>query len=240
MWPMTEQALPRPSRLPWLLPAILFVVLMAALAAIVLLARDAGKSEAPPKLDAFVPPAPMPYRAYDVERAVDGKLTLTSGAGQNTQSSDIQLTPDVRVWLLEPVQASALKAPLVANVITIPNEVRNYTIKMLAFAPVPADANFTGDFIPLADGFAGYETSRDAKERVSASVIMESFDGRNGVTRTSTGPGTLYVDEGASVRLLRRGTPADIEPGDRLAFHTDADGNPDPSRGVLVLTGGAR
>ena len=237
---MTDQALPRPSRLPWILPAALFVVLMAALAAIVLLARDAGKSEEPAELDAFVPPPPLAYRAYDVERAVDGQLTLTTGAGQNTQSSDIQLSTDVRVWLLEPVEPSGLQAPLLANVITIPNEVRNYTIKLLAFAPLPPDANFTGDFIPLADGFAGYETSRDAKERVAASVIVDSFDGRNGVTRTSTGPGTLYVDEGASVRLLRRGTPAEIAPGDRLAFHTDRDGNPDLARGVLVLTGGAR
>ncbi len=237
---MTQEVLPRNSRLPWLLPAIIFVVLMGVLVAVLIFARDAGKSGAPPAVGDFQPPPALPYRAYDVERAENGRLTLTSGQGQNVESSEVQVPADTRVWLLEPVEADALRPPLVANVISIPNEVRNYTIRLLAFAAAPADATFDGDFIPLADGFGGAETSRDARERVSVSVLVESFDGRNGVTRTSTGPGTLYVDPEAPVRLVRQGAVADVQPGDRVAFHLDAQGNPDPARGLLVLTGGAR
>jgi hypothetical protein len=34
------------------------------------------------------------------------------------------------------------------------------------------------------------------------SAVLKSFDGRNGVTRTANGPGTIFVDEGAPIRLL--------------------------------------
>jgi hypothetical protein len=60
------------------------------------------------------------------------------------------------------------------------------------------------------------------------------------VTRTANGPGTLFVDEGAPIRLLGAGQPSEVQPGDRIAVHAGADGKPDVSQGVLVLTGGAR
>ena len=234
---MTEQVLPQPSRVPWwLLPASLFVLLMVALTAVVVLARDAGKSEAPPPVGEFQRPPDLPYRAYDVERVDGGKLALTSGPAQDRTTTEIDVS-GARVWLLEPAEAADLRAPLVVNVVAIWNEVRNYTIRVMAFAPVSGQTNFEGDFIPLADGFGGHEAAQDQKERVVVSAVLESFDGRNGVTRTATGPGTLFVDDGAPVRLLRSGTAAEIRPGDRVAIHLDSSGQPDLARGVLVLTG---
>jgi hypothetical protein len=236
---MTESALPRPARVPWLIPAVIFVVTLAALGGVILLAREAGKSDVPPQPAAFQPPSPLGYKAYDVERSDGGKLRLTRGSGQQAVSIDLQLDASTHIGLLQPVTPADLKPPLMVNVIAIPNEVRNYAIRLLAFAPVPERFDFDGPFIPLADGFAGYEPSRDASERSVVSAILESFDGRNGVTRTSTGPGTIYIDPTAPVRMLKPGAPNDIKPGDRVAVHTDARDNPDPARGVLVLMAGA-
>lgn len=237
---MTEQALPPPARFPWLAPALIFTFVLAALVGVVLFAREAGEPDQPPQPGAFELPPGLPYAAFDVERAESGKLTLTSGNAREATTRDLELGAATRVWLLAPATPAELVPPMVVNVISIPNEVRNYTIKLIAAAPAPANVGFEGTFIPLADGFAGHEASRDAKERPVVSAILESFDGRKGVTKTAAGPGTLYVDPGAPIRVLRQGTAGDIQPGDRVALHLDSSGQPDPSRGVLVLTGGAR
>ena len=238
--PMTESALPRPSKFPWLVPAAIFLVVLAALIAVLLFAREASKSEAPPEPGAFVPPVALDYVAYNVERADGGTLKVTSGTSRESVSLDLTLPADTRVWMFEPATPADLKPPLVVNVIAIQNEVRNYTIRLMAFAPPQGDVAVDGQPIALADGFFGYETSLDPKERAVVSALLESFDGRSGVTKTSTGPGTLFVDESASIRLLRAGTTSEIQPGDRIAIHPGADGTPDVSRGVLVLTGGAK
>lgn len=237
---MTESAPPRPSRFPWLLPAAIFVMVLGALIAVVVLAREAGKSDAPPQPESFVPPSGLPYTAYDVERSEAGKLKVTSGTAREAVSIELAIPAGTRVWLLEPATAADLKPPLVANVIAVQNEVRNYTIRLMAFAPPQGDVSFDGAPLTLADGFLGHETSRDPRERTVASALLKSFDGRNGVTQTSTGPGTLYVDAEAPVGLLRGGQPQDIQPGDRIAVRPGPDGKPDVSQGVFVLTGGAR
>ena len=237
---MTESVLPRPSRFPWLLPAGIFAVVLAILIAVVLFARESAKSEAPPQPPAFSAPASLPYIAYDVERSEGGRLQVSTGNARDVTSSELVLAPGTSVWLFDVATAADLQPPLLVNVIAIPNEVRNYTIKTMAFAPPQGTVTFEEPFLALADGFFGHETSRDQKERVVASSLLETFDGRNGVTKTSTGPGTLYVDEGAPIRLLRTGEPTEIEPGDRIALHPDANGNPDPAQGVFVLVGGAR
>lgn len=237
---MTEQVYVPPSRRPWwLAPVAVFVALMTALGGVVLLARDAGRSEAPPAIGAFQQPQGLAYRAYDVERADAEKLTLTSGPAQDRKTIDLEVS-GARVWFLEPADASGIQPPMVVNVVAIQNEVRNYTIRLMAFAPLTISPDVSADFIPLADEFGGFETSQDPRERVVVSAVLESFDGRTGVTRTSTGPGTLFIDPGAPVRVLRSGNGAEIKPGDRVAIHLDSAGQPDPSRGVLVLTGGVQ
>jgi hypothetical protein len=237
---MTEQALPRPSRFPWLLPAVLFAVVMAALVGVILFARESSKSDAPPRPPAFVPPQLQTYTAFDVEGNDNGNLRVSSGSAQTATSSDLALPAGTRVWVMEPASAKDLQPPLKVNVIGIPNEVRNYTIKMLVAAEPAGDVSFAEPFIELFDGFYGHETSRDTRERVVLSVVLESFDGRQGVTKTANGPGTLYIDDGAPLRVVRAGAPADIEPGDRIALRHGANGQPDASLGVLVLRGGAR
>jgi len=234
---MTSSALPRPSRFPWLVPAVLFVVILAALVAVVVLARQASQSDAPPQPDAFQVPSALPYRAFDVERSAAGALTLTSGGGRDTSSETVQVPAGTRVWFLEPATPEQLEPPLIMNVISIPNEVRNFTITLIAFAPFAGGApTFDADFVPLADGFAGHETSRVTNERPVISGVLQTLAGRDGTFTQEAGEGTIYLDPGAPIRLLRAGTAEEIEPGHRVALHTDAAGGLDVSRGILVLT----
>lgn len=238
---MTESVLPKPSRFPpWALPAGLAVLLLAMLLGVVLFAREAGKTDVPPEPGAFQQPPGLGYAAFDVQQSANGALTLTAGTGSQATTTTVTLGASDRIWLLQEAAIADVKPPMVVNVVAIQNEVRNYTIHLLAFGPVPAGVNFDEAFIPLADGFAGYETSRDTGERVVVSAVLESFDGRNGVTKTSTGAGTLYLDPGSPIRMIKQGSAVDIKPGDRVAFHTGSDGTPDPSKGVLVLTGAAQ
>jgi|GEM_PF-1047700 len=237
---MAEQALPRPARFSWLLPVALFAVVLAALAGVVVFARQSSESDAPPQPPAFVAPELHTYTAFDVESNDGGTLKVSSGSGQTASSSELDLPPGTRVWIMEPATAANLAPPMLVNVIGIPNEVRNYTIRMMVAAEPEGTPNFEEPFIALVDGFYGYEASRDGRERLVLSVLLESFDGRNGVTKTANGPGTLYVDEGAPLRVLRPARPEDIEPGDRVAVRHGASGQPDTGLGVLVLRGGAR
>ena len=237
---VTEAALPKPARVPWLLPAALFVVTIVALVAVVLMAREAGKSEAPPPPAAFVPPAGPQYLTFDVEASSGGELRIARGDASDIDATQLTLPPATRVWRLEPATPADLVPPLIANVVAIPNEVRNYSIRMMVFAPPRGTVSFDTALLPLADGFFGNEASRDPREEVVSSALLESFNGREGVTRTATGPGTLFVAAGAPAWLLQPIGITEIEPGDRVALHKAADGSPDVSKGVLVLQGGAR
>lgn len=232
----SSAGVPRSPRLPWLAPALIAAVFVAAVAGVLAFARQAAESDAPPPAAEFVRPPGLAYIAFDVQRNDGGMLRLTTGGGQQSTASDVTLAADARVWLLEPATLADLQPPLVVNVIAIPNEVRNFTIHLLAFAPATGSEVLDAEFVPLADGFAGHETSREVRERPVLSGVVERFDGNIGYVKTEAGPATIEIDAGAPVRLLRRGTVADIQPGDRVAFHRAADGSPDAGRGVLVLT----
>lgn len=226
--------LPRRPRLTWLVPAVLAALVVGAMAGVLVLARQAAQPDSPPPV-AFVPPPPPSFVAFDVERNDGGVLRLTAGSGQQSAASEVALAADARVWLLEPAVPSDLQAPLVVNVIAIPNEVRNFTIHLLAFAPATGSEALDAEFVALADGFAGHETSRDPRDRPVVSGVVERFDGNIGYVKTEAGQATIEIDADAPVRLLRRGGTADIQPGDRVAFHRGADGSPEATRGVLVL-----
>ncbi len=226
----------RSPRLAWLVPAVLVLVFIVAVAGVLLFARQAAESDAPPPAAGFVPPPGLTYVAFDVERNDGGVLRVVSGGGQQSTAIDVTLGADARVWLLEPATLEDLQALLVVNVIAIPNEVRNFSIHLLAFAPATGSEELDAEFLPLADGFGGHETSRDVRERPVISGVVERFDGKIGFVKTEAGQATIEIDPGAPVRLLRGGTVGDVRPGDRVAFHRAADGSPDVSRGVLVLT----
>jgi len=230
---------PRRPRLPWLLPVSLVVVFVAALAGVLVLARQAAESDAPPEPKAFAGAPPAGWLTYDVERAEAGQLRLVAGGGKQSEAIDLAIGAETPVWLLEPASLSDLGAPLVVNVIGIPNEVRNFTIRLLAFGPATGSEALTAEFVPLAGGFAGHETSQDARERPVVSGIAERFDGAIGFVRTASGQVTIEIEPGAPVRLLRQGGAGEIKAGDRVAFLRDADGGPDLSGGVLVLPAAA-
>lgn len=227
---------PRSPRLQWLLPALLALVFVVAVGGVLIFARQAAESDAPPPPAGFVPPPVLSYVTFDVERNASGVLRVVSGGGQQSTAVDVTLGPDARVWLLEPASLEDLRAPLVVNVIAIPNEVRNFSIHLLAFGPATGTEEMDAEFVALADGFAGHETSRDVRERPVISGVVERFDGKIGYVKTEAGQATIEIDPGAPVRLLRAGTVAEVQPGDRVAFHRAPDGTPDVSRGVLVLT----
>jgi hypothetical protein len=227
---------PRSPRLGWVIPLALLLVFFVAVAGVLVFARQAAESDAPPPAAGFVPPPGLSYVAFDVERNDNGVLRVVSGGGQQSAALDVTLGADARVWLLEPAALEDLQAPLVVNAIAIPNEVRNFSIHLLAFGPATGAEVLDAEFVPLADGFAGHETSRDVRERPVVSGVVERFDGNIGYVTTEAGQATIEIDPGAPVRLLRPGSAAEIRPGDRVAFHRAADGSPDVSRGVLVLT----
>lgn len=218
------------------MPAALVIVFVVAVAGVLVFARQAAESDAPPPAAGFVPPPGLSYVAFDVERNDGGVLRVVSGGGQQSTAVDVTLGADARVWLLEPATLETLQAPLVVNVIAIPNEVRNFSIHLLAFAPADGTEVLDAEFVPLADGFGGHEASRDVRERPVVSGVVERFDGKVGYVKTEPGQVTIEIDPGAPVRLLRVGTAGEVRPGDRVAFHRAADGGPDVSRGVLVLT----
>lgn len=219
---------------------MLFVITVAAFLGVLFLARQAGQSEQPPAPSTFVPPEGPAYLAFDVEAVSGGKIRLASGSGGETDATEVEFPAGTRIWRMEPATAAELTPPLVVNAVSVPNEVRNYSLRMMVFAPPQAAVSFDSPYLALADGFFGAETSRDDKETVVSSALLESFDGRNGVTKTATGPGTLFVDDGAPVWIVRPIEAAEIQPGDRIAMHKGSDDAADPSQGVLVLEGGAR
>jgi len=219
---------------------VLFVITVAALLGVLILAQKAGQTEQPPEPSAFVPPEGPTYLAFDVEAVSGGKVRLASGSGSETDATEVEFPAGTRIWRMEPATAAELTPPLVVNAVSVPNEVRNYSLRMMVFAPVQDTVSFDSPYLALADGFFGAETSRDEKEKVVSSALLESFDGRDGVTKTATGPGTLFVGDGAPVWIVRPIEAAQIQPGDRIAMHKGNDDAPDPSQGVLVLEGGAR
>ncbi len=227
--------LPRNPRAPWLLPLVLAVMVVAGLGAVILFANRAAEPDVPPPAGAFVPPADLPYQAFDVERNAGGALRLSSGGGAS--AIDVPIDTSTPIWVLESATLADVEVPVVVNVIAVPNEVRNFAIRLLAFGLPGEGGESNGEeFIPLADGFGGHEVSADAAERTVLSGVVRSIDGNvlNVLLNGGTGS-TIEVEEGSPLRVLRAGSPADIQPGDRVALHRDAAGGVDASRGVLVL-----
>lgn len=217
----------------WLLPLGLAVMVVAGLATVLVLANQAAEPDVPPAAPAFSPPPPLPYAAYDVERNEGGVLRLSGGPGG---AFDVAMGGGTEVWLLEPVALADLEAPMVVNVIAIPNEVRNFAIKSVVFGPA-GDGGTVNDqeFIPVAAGFAGHEASGDAAEKPVLSGVVRGIEGNVlNVLQNGGGFATIEIDEGSPLLMVTQGDVADIRPGYRVAFHLDANGNPDPGQGVLV------
>ena len=70
------------------------------------------------------------------------------------------------------VMEEEINPPLLVNVIAVPNEVRNYTITMLAFGQPAGIVSFEDGPLALGGGFYGYETSRDGPVRAVESAVL--------------------------------------------------------------------
>lgn len=211
-------------------------MVVVGLVAVLIFANQAAEPDVPPPAGAFVPPAELPYQAFDVERNAEGTLRLSSGGG--AAAIEVPVGADTRVWLLEPADLEAIEAPVVVNVIAVPNEVRNFAIRLLAFGFAGEGGQINGgEFIALADDFAGHEVSADAAERTVLSGVVRSIDGNVlNVLLNNGANSTIEVDGAAPIRIIREGSASDIQPGYRVALHRDASGHVDPARGILVLT----
>jgi len=238
----TTQATGARPRLPqWLVPLLFGLALVGVLVAVVVLARRASEPDAPPEPAAFAAPAPpSPVVVFDVEAVDGGRLRVSGGNNAARQSGvDLVLAPSAAVDLLEPVLAAELKQGDWLTVVGIANEVKNFSIRALVVLPGPVASG--GDGIARSPGgFAGGEASRDARERPVLGGVIERVEGNVVTLKTSTGAVTVTLTASAPLRRLRAATTQEIHAGDRLALWATRDGQPDTSRSLLVLVGGAR
>ncbi len=233
----SPQAPPR-GRLPqWFVPVGLGGLFLALIATTLFLAHRASRSDAPPEPPPFAGPAPVnPTTPFDVENANAGALNLQSGL--SAQSLQVTLVPPAPVEFLEPAAPSTIVSGEVVTIIGIPNEVKSFSIRLIVVMPPTAPLDSDG-IARSPSGFAGHESERDQKERPILSGTVGSISGKTIVLTTAAGAVTLDLEPTAPLRRWRAGTGADVKPTDRLAVHLE-NGQPDWTRGVLVLVQGAR
>ena len=103
-------------------PRVAFVITVAALLGVLILAQKAGQTEQPPEPSAFVPPEGPTYLAFDVEAVSGGKVRLASGSGLETDATEVEFPAGTRIWRMEPATAAELTPPLVVNAVSVPND----------------------------------------------------------------------------------------------------------------------
>ena len=211
------------------------MLLLAAIAAIILLAQRAASTDAPAEPAGFTPPtSPQPMVA-DVQGAEGGKLSLRIGDA----TIEIEAPAQAPVEVLEPITPAEIAVGAWIQVIGVPNEVKNFSIRLLVVFPTPT-APGEGGVVRSALGFGGYEAERDAHEGPVLGGTVESVAGQQIRLRAAIGPVDLSVSPGVPLRRLRPGTVEEIRAGDRIAVRGSQGGKPDLATGTLVLAGGAR
>jgi hypothetical protein len=226
---------------PWLIPVVLGVALASAVVFVIVLAQRASNPDAPPEPGPFVAPTPAERTAvFDVEGIDGGTLTVSGGAADGRKSGvELNLPPDGRADVIETATASDIKPGDWITVIGVPNEVKNFSIRSLLVLPM-GSAVGPDQIARSRGGFTGAEVSRDQKERPILSGVVESIEGNTITLRTNTGAMTITLTPTAPLRLMRVGGVQEIRAGDRVALHTDANGQPDTRLTALVLAGGAK
>jgi len=224
---------------PWLVPAGLAALLVAALVLVVVLASKAAQPDTPPALKEFgAPVGEHPFVAYDVERFAGGALVVSGGVGANKKES-AQITPpaSVRVEVLELVQPPAYRAGDWITIIGVPNQVKSFAIRAVVLLATPGAPDRDG-IARTPAGFAGSEAERDSRERPILGGTVDRTEGSTVTLKTSSGPIAVELGATAPFRRSRPGTMDDIREGDRIAFFLN-EGKPDFSA-VLVMKGGAK
>jgi len=221
-------------------PVALAILLLLALVAIVVLARRASQPDAPAEPGAFAFAATQHTAAWNVER-VDGLTLTVSGGPQGT--FDLAIPPSTPIEVLEPMAPSEIASGAWLTVVGVPNEVKNFAIRLLVIVVTPGASGDDGLRLS-ASGFAGHETARDKKEAALLGGVVDSVGASQVTVRTANGTVDVSLAQGAPLRRLRAVGPASdgypVRSGDRVAVHLNSDGTPNVGAGILVFTGGAR
>lgn len=227
-----------PSRTPltaWIVPAVFGLLLVGGLIAVLVLARQAAKPDAPPEPGAFVPPATAhPSAAFDVQRVDGGTLTVT---GNSKDSQQMTLPATARVEILDAIAPADLHPGDWLTVVGVSNEVKSFGIRSIVVVSSPGSPDADG-IVRTPAGFAGNEASRDPKELPILGGTVTRADSLSATLQTASGPITISFAGAPPLRKVRAGSLADVHEGDRLSFLT-AGGAPNLGA-ALVLPGGAR
>lgn len=217
---------------PWLAPAVLALAVLAALLAVLLLARRSAAPDVPPEPTAFRPPAPArPVTVLDVVQESGGRLALSDG------SRDVTLNQADRIELLRPETPAQIRPGDWLAVIGVPNEVRTFAIRSLVLIEGGGAPDAEG-VVRSPAGFAGHEAARDQAERPVLGGVVERVEGNRVTLRGPTGPVTVDLTPAAPLRRLVPAQPGDVREGDRIAV--PAGQRVADAAAVLVLPGGAR
>ena len=228
------------SRTPgWLLPAVVIVVIMAALVTVILLAQRASGTDAPPRPAAFVAPSPlMPFARYSVSAASGGRLTLVRDAPKGSPAVaaiEVDLAPLIQVERLTPIGSGDVRVGDTVTVSGVPNAVRNFSVRRVVVQARPGSSDTDG-FARSPGGFIGDETQADPIERTIIGGTVISIAGNVLSLQGSSGVLTLALANSAPLFRLEASTPSAIREGDRLASRPFAAGGA-PSA-VLIEPGG--
>ena len=232
----------RPLR-QWLAPIVLGTLVLAGVIAVVVLARRAGTSDAPPEPAAFVvPPAVGQTVAFDVQQAEGGKLNLASPLGPEAARfkanvRDVTVADGTPVEVLTPSKVADIQAGDWVTVIGVFNEVRNFTIRSVVVIRDPGKPLDDG-FVRSRAGFLGSEASRDQSERPILGGIVESVGEKSLSLVGATGAVTVTLSANPPVYRVVAATTAAIVEGGRAAFLVPGDTGLEAARGVLFV--GAR
>ena len=238
---VADHAAPKRPRLfkPWMIPAGFLALLFVASIGVYFAANSSGADQSQPTLKPFAGPlSDTPTLAFDVSGVAGGKLSLAAGAkGANTAALDLQPAADLRAEILAPAAAADIRLGDDIVIVGVPNEVRSFAIRLIII--VPAELRQASGELS-AGGFAGHEAERDQTERV---VLRGKITAASATKLSVTSGGadvTFDLTPAAPLRKMKVGTTADIRSSDRIALHATADGKPDATKPILVLTGGAQ
>lgn len=220
----------RPNR-QWLVPSAGLVLLVIALAAVIILAREGGKSGAPPRSGPFERPATEQSTAvYTVQQVSDGQIRFALADG--APAPDVAVPPGAKVELLRPATPADIQPGEWVTVFGVTNEVLNFAIRFVVAIP---GATADPDGVARSPGgFAGHEANAQPEESPLVSGRVVSVSGSSLVLEGPTGQMTVEAGESAPLFRLTEGAIADIREGDRVAFPA-SDGKADPVAAAVLV-----
>ncbi len=205
------------------LPLLLIGALLLAGVAAVLALTISGRDREPPRAGPFVPP-PSAARAIarDVQQASPSAVVLGSEAGSVTGA----IAASTPVYTVRPARPGDVRVGDWVTVVGVPNEVLNFAIRRVVVIAADLAPTADGDGVPRLGGLAGYETSRDPRERpVIAGRVTATT--ASSITITSRERSmTVDVSAPGPLRRIERAAASDVREGDRLAYIPPRGGAP--------------